>query len=205
MASPVDHAHAPTPARNLLYLVAFKLRALLMVPLVAVLVLCTRWRFDRDLDDWLIGLPLFLAGVALRVWSQVHLRYRLRDGHALATSGPYAYVRNPVYFGNALLLSAVAVLCELPWMIPVTIVYAACVYGLAVRYEETRLEKRFGEEFRRYCAQVPRWLVRRPRARDTVRPQRATWWRAAAVEWQCLLLLAVPIVKECLEGVLPAY
>jgi len=204
MKSVVNFARGQVRPTSLLRVAAFKLRGALMVPVVAVLLLCTRWEHERDLEAWLVGLPIFMAGVGLRVWAQTHLRYRLRDGHALATSGPYAYMRNPVYIANMLLLAALAVLCELPWMVPITVAYAACVYHLAVGYEETRLEKRYGEAYRRYRARVPRWLVRLPRVKGCPRPPLPMWLRAAAVEWQCLLLLAVPVAKECLERVLPS-
>jgi len=113
----------------LLYGLFFKMRGLLMVPLLAMMLIVTRWEWERDLAIWAIGLPVFMAGLALRVWSQRHLKYRLRlTQPELASDGPYAFVRNPVYLGNALLLIGLSVLCELPWMVPITLLWTATVY-----------------------------------------------------------------------------
>ena len=46
------------------------------------------------------GFPVALAGVALRAWASGHLR----KNSALATGGPYAYTRNPLYFGSFLMV-----------------------------------------------------------------------------------------------------
>ena len=176
--------------------VAFKLRGVLMIPLVAFLFFWTQWEWEYELGVWTIGLSPFLLGVALRVWAQRYLRYRLREGKALATVGPYAWTRNPVYVGNTLMLVGLCIMCELPWAIPIVIGWAALVYHATVRFEEDRLTKRYGEAYAAYCRRVPRWLPCTPLERTLTAPS-ASLWRAVTVEWQCLVLLIVPVVKEC--------
>ncbi|MBN2448391.1 MAG: isoprenylcysteine carboxylmethyltransferase family protein [Phycisphaerae bacterium] len=187
--------HAHDESYRLHQAIAFKLRGLLMVPPMIFLFLWTQWEWEHDVGVWTMGALLFLPGVALRVWSQRYLRYRLREGKGLATTGPYAWIRNPVYIGNLLILAGLCVMCELPWMVPIMIGWAALVYHEAVSFEEYRLRKRYGQAFTDYCERVPRWLPRM-RTSAPIDARYASLWRAAAVEWQCLLLVVVPIVKE---------
>jgi len=177
--------------------VAFKLRGALMVPPIAFLFASKLWEWEYDPGVWLLGLGLFVPGVALRVWAQRYLRYRLRDRKKLAIDGPYTRTRNPVYLGNMLLLAGLCVLCELPWAIPLVVGWAALVYDAAVRFEEGRLAKRYDGEYADYCRRVPRWLPLRLPATSRIVPV-ASLWRAFGVEWQCLLLLIIPIVKEAI-------
>lgn len=78
----------------------------------------------------------------------------------LVTLGPYRIVRNPMYLGVLLLLLGEAVL----WSSPGLLFYMAGV-GMAfhlfiVLYEEPGLRTRFGDEYERYAAGVPRWFPR---------------------------------------------
>ncbi len=78
----------------------------------------------------------------------------------LVIRGPYRYVRNPMITGVLLLLAAESVLLGswylLGWM---CVFFLLCtVFFLLV--EEPGLEKRFGDSFRRYKANVPRWIPR---------------------------------------------
>lgn len=181
----------------LLCALVYKLRALLMVPLLAWMLLTTHPEWEHDLGVWAIGLSLFLTGLALRIWSQRHLQYRIHpEGAELATAGPYAHVRNPVYLGNIALLVALTVLCELCWMVPITLLWTATVYGLAVRFEEARLLRTFGQAYQAYRQQVPRWI---PRGISRAIPRGgrcASLARTLAVEYHCLLLLLLPLAKE---------
>lgn len=79
----------------------------------------------------------------------------------LVVSGPYRYVRNPIY------LAVVAVLCGQGLLLarPVLFGYAAGAWVLTwafVRwYEEPGLVRRFGAEYERYRRAVPAWWPRR--------------------------------------------
>lgn len=178
--------------------VAFKLRGLAMVPIVAMLGLC-RWNeIEHPAAVWGLGLAIFVAGVALRVWAQRHLCYRLKTAPRLAVTGPYAHVRNPVYIGNLLILAGLAVTCELLWAAPLTTLWAGLVYSRAVRFEEYRLTKRYGVEYQRYVTSVPRWV---PRVPTLILPwpgcaRAVTWSAAGRAEWHCPMFLLLPIVKE---------
>ena len=81
-----------------------------------------------------------------------------RPALALATDGIYAWTRNPMYVGGAPLMLGLAIVIALDWL-PLLMVPAWFVlhFGI-VRREERYLAGKFGDEYRRYCAQVPRYV-----------------------------------------------
>jgi protein-S-isoprenylcysteine O-methyltransferase Ste14 len=123
--------------------------------------------------------------------------YRLKSAKALTTSGPYAFVRNPIYVGNTLLVLGVVVLFELVWLVPLAGLWCAGVYALVVRHEERRLLARYGAAYHAYQAAVPRW---RPRVTTVWAggSGRAPLLHALRVECHIALLVAPVIFKELL-------
>ena len=99
------------------------------------------------------GLPLSLAGLALRAWAAGHLEKNL----ALAQSGPYAHVRNPLYLGT-LTVAAGFVVAARRWELGV--LFAAVfvfVYLPVVELEEQHLRHLF-PGYAGYAARVPKLL-----------------------------------------------
>lgn len=184
----------PLPRLYWCYGFVFKTRGLLMALLLVAMFFITRGEGASSLMNWSIGLLLFGAGWALRVRSQQYLQYRLAGEKGLAMAGPYSYLRNPVYVANITGLAGLCILCNLYWMGLVVLLWGGLVYGLAVRFEEMRLLKRFGEPYRSYCERVPRWIPHRSPS-PALRWERARFWTAAGVEWQNLVLLLVPLGK----------
>lgn len=186
---------------NVLHAAAFKLRGLLMVPLIALGLLCPKSAWELGPVLHTVGLLLFSVGLVVRCWAQRHFKYRLRSRgeHHLAVTGPFAYCRNPVYVGNLLLLTGVTTLCELIWAVPLVLLWGGSVYALAVRFEEFRLAKRFGNNYEDYCAAVPRWIPlmnASPRVACSTLFCPAGWGEVARAEWQCLALLLIPVLKD---------
>ncbi|MCA9254603.1 MAG: isoprenylcysteine carboxylmethyltransferase family protein, partial [Phycisphaerales bacterium] len=170
-----------------------------MIPPLAYVFLHFDGRFEESVAAWAAGLVLFFLGLSLRVAAQRRLRYRLKSRKRLATNGPFGVVRNPVYWANMSIFAGLACMAEIPWMAPVIVAWAFVVYSLAVRFEEMRLLKRFGEQYADYMRTTPRWLPRR----DTGSAPRSTsgtrWWPAIVVEAHCLLMILFPAAKEILE------
>lgn len=147
--------------------------------------------------EWAGAALLFAAGVALRVWAQQHLPYRLEAPGELATDGPYARVRNPAYLGSVLVCTGAALASGVPYMAPVAAAWSAAVYRTAARFEEEWLTDRYGKAYRRYRRAVPGWVPQRSVAAGTamVTPRLG---RAAAVEARNLLVLAPFALKAFL-------
>jgi protein-S-isoprenylcysteine O-methyltransferase Ste14 len=107
-----------------------------------------------------VGLALLVLGLAFTVWARLHLgrnwsgTVTLKEGHELIRSGPYAYVRHPIYTGLLVALLGSAVACgELRAMIGLSVVAGAFIRKL--RIEERLMREIFPGQYQRYCAQVP--------------------------------------------------
>jgi len=127
-----------------------------------------RGRLDTFAD--IIGIGNLVLGAILRIWAVSHpgrhTRSRTIKAPALTTTGPYACVRNPIYLANFLIGLGLVVLVEAIILIPVYFIVFGLPYRKIVDQEESFLRKKFGDEFRRYCEAVPRWL---PRLKNTAR------------------------------------
>ena len=101
-----------------------------------------------------------MLGVAIRLWAQQYLHFRLPMEEDLTTSGPYAFVRNPIYIGNTIVSVGLTVMAGLLWLAPVTLVVCCVVYSYTVRCEEKYLTERYGEPYVAYMKRIPRWIPR---------------------------------------------
>jgi len=140
----------------------FRQRTWLPLPLVAALLLIPAPSGPQRSWMWLAG-PLIVAlGEAIRLWAVHHIgaisRTRSDRLGPLIASGPFAYVRNPLYLGNILLWTGFAVSANLIWLAPIVVLLLALEYHAIVRWEEDLLKARIGEPYARYVASVPRWL-----------------------------------------------
>lgn len=84
---------------------------------------------------------------------------------AFVASGPYRWVRNPMYIGMFVFLVGYA-LCAVSFAaLLVAFAMLAVAHLVAILYEEPTLARRFGEPYREYLATTPRWIPRPPRNR----------------------------------------
>ena len=102
----------------------------------------------------LSGLPFALTGVVFRGMAAGVIRKDSR----LATAGPYAWTRNPLYFGSFLLTVGFAIMSASWVAATILIVPSLVIYPNVIRNEERHLERLFPEDFRRYRARVPRFF-----------------------------------------------
>ncbi|HZE68175.1 MAG TPA: isoprenylcysteine carboxylmethyltransferase family protein [Pyrinomonadaceae bacterium] len=103
-----------------------------------------------------VGAAISLVGLALRAWAAGHIHKNDR----LATSGPYAYTRNPLYLGSFLLGLGFTV-AAYRWEL--ALLFAILFFGIyfpVMRVESATLEGLFGDSFRQYAQQVPLFLPR---------------------------------------------
>ncbi|MFB3882961.1 MAG: isoprenylcysteine carboxylmethyltransferase family protein [Armatimonadota bacterium] len=125
-----------------------RLRFLLALPVVVVLFLLV----DRG-PMW-PGALVASAGESLQLWATAHLRKNIQ----VIKSGPYAWLRNPMYAGRFFVGLGLALLTWRWYLIlPYAVVY--CLYAQArVLGEERHLRSLFGKEYEDYCSAVRRWL-----------------------------------------------
>jgi protein-S-isoprenylcysteine O-methyltransferase Ste14 len=95
-------------------------------------------------------------GALIRLWAAGHID----KGKALATAGPYALTRNPLYLGSLLMGVGVFLAGQLYWLLlPFAILYVA-LYFPVMKREEDELLQGYGKEFLEYSKRVPMFLPR---------------------------------------------
>jgi protein-S-isoprenylcysteine O-methyltransferase Ste14 len=108
------------------------------------------------------GVAITVLGEIVRLWGVHHIgaisRTRSERLGPLIASGPFAFLRNPLYIGNIALWVGFALAARLVWLAPVILVLLGLEYHAIVRWEETLLESRLGDAYRVYAARVPRWI-----------------------------------------------
>ena len=178
----------------------YKRRALLFWPPMGFCFFATLGETEYEVLAFGLGGGVFLAGLFLRIWAQMHLQHRLRVRKTLTTTGPYGFVRNPIYIANTLMLTGCTAMSELMWMVPVVLVYCAVIHGLVVRYEEQSLSRKYGVVYEDYRKRVPRWFPRLGRVLPADDPRR---WRlvfaSMIAEVHNLLLPVAFILKEIIN------
>jgi protein-S-isoprenylcysteine O-methyltransferase Ste14 len=103
-----------------------------------------------------LGAALALPGVLLRAWAAGTVRKNVK----LATGGPYAHTRNPLYLGTFLMGAGAVVAGGQVLFVIGFMAFFGLVYGATMRREEAYLEGVFGDEFRAYSRAVPLFLPR---------------------------------------------
>ena len=108
------------------------------------------------------GITLLIAGELIRIWAVSHAggetRTRNVGATRLCTSGPYAFVRNPLYVGNMLMYLGIVFIAgatSVLLMAATTFSFFLIQYSLIISLEEERLDELFGQEYSRYKENVP--------------------------------------------------
>jgi len=140
----------------------FRQRSWLPLPLVAALLLIPPPADSSGASYWLAGAAIVALGEAVRLWAVHHIgaisRTRSDRLGPLVATGPFGFVRNPLYLGNILLWTGFAISARLIWVAPIVVVLLALEYHAIVRWEEGLLTDRIGPPYVDYVARVPRWL-----------------------------------------------
>ena len=135
----------------------------------------------------LLGLPLGFVGEAIRIWASGHIE----KTKTLATGGPYAHARHPLYVGSVLLALGVAVSSASVWVVLAVAAYFLAFFPSVMREESDFLAKKFPDEFAAWSAEVPAFWPRLTPGGS--RSSRFEWGRVSLNrEWRtALALLAI--------------
>ena len=137
---------------------AFRMRGFTPVPFIFV----SLWWAETNTYLILSGAIITIFGELIRFQS---IRYaggatRTREvgADALVTTGPYAMMRNPLYFANMLIYIGYAIGSGSlsPYLPLVALVFFSIQYYLIISLEEITLSKLFGDSYAEYCNNVPR-------------------------------------------------
>jgi hypothetical protein len=104
------------------------------------------WLAQPSRASLIAGLAVALPGEALRVWAAGHLD----KGREITRSGPYRWVRHPLYLGSAI-LGVGFIAAARSWTVAVLVgAYLALTLVAAIRAEEAALDARFGGAYADY-------------------------------------------------------
>jgi protein-S-isoprenylcysteine O-methyltransferase Ste14 len=135
--------------------------------------------------SWSIGLAIALAGAAVRVWAAGHLE----KSREITRSGPYRFIRHPLYAGSILLGIGFAVAAHTFLVGIIAVVYLGLTLTAAIRTEEAFLDQKFDGAYTTYRA---------GRAEPVMR--RFSWTRVRANrEYRAVMGLAVAFVLLILK------
>jgi protein-S-isoprenylcysteine O-methyltransferase Ste14 len=125
------------------------------VPLGFAFALLYFWLARPTWRSLEFGAILIIPGLLVRALASGHVR----KNEALATSGPYAHTRNPLYLGSLLIGIGFAIAARSCWVGAVLVVLFFAIYVPVIRAEEKFLRDKF-PEFEEYARRVPRMVPR---------------------------------------------
>src|SRR5829696_1423913 len=104
----------------------------------------------------LIGASVSFLGLAIRAWAAGHIRKNAQ----LATSGPYAFTRNPLYLGSFLLGLGFTIASGQLVLFLLFVALFLGIYFPVMRVEASTLAELFGKEYEGYKQSVPLFFPR---------------------------------------------
>lgn len=125
------------------------------VPLGFAFALLYFWLAKPTWQSLALGTILTAPGLLIRALASGHVR----KNEALATSGPYAYTRNPLYLGSLLIGIGFAIAARSWWVGGILAVMFFAIYMPVIRGEEKFLREKF-PNFDDYAQRVPRMFPR---------------------------------------------
>jgi protein-S-isoprenylcysteine O-methyltransferase Ste14 len=134
-----------------------RLPAVLVIAVVAILRAGVKDKLNMNsVPLAVVGTALFVAGLALAIWARIYLGRNWgmpmsqKDDPELVTSGPYHYVRHPIYSGLLLGMIGTALATTLYWWLILAVLGAYFIYSASV--EEKNLAAAFPDSYPSYRA-----------------------------------------------------
>lgn len=152
----------------------FKYRSYTPIPFVILMLIFE----NATITSLMIGFIIAVVGEFVRFWGVSWAGSETRTtggvgGTYLVISGPFAYVRNPLYVGNILMYFGLGIMSMalFPYLQIVAITFFIIQYNFIVKEEEGFLEKKFGNNYQKYLQNVPRFFPRVTKFKDNSIPQ----------------------------------
>jgi protein-S-isoprenylcysteine O-methyltransferase Ste14 len=147
----------PAPSRRL-SVILFCLTWVMLIPGLGLGPLGVRW-IEESPSQRLLALVLTVGGFGLMFWARATLgmnwsgQVTIKTGHELVKTGPYVFVRNPIYTGNIVaLMGAATLLGETRGLVAVALL--TLTFLIKMRREERWLTEEFGEAYTSYRHRV---------------------------------------------------
>ena len=146
----------------------------------------------------IVGFLLVLVGEIIRLNGVHHAggatRTRKVGAPALCTSGPFGYVRNPLYLGNIIIYAGVVLMAGGPVMwqlLVITVSFFVLQYSLIISLEEEILTGKFGGEYKLYLTNVPRFIPRTTPWSGNNKTSPLPWGKTLRTERRTLQVAAI--------------
>lgn len=123
---------------------------------------------DPKFHKVLIGMFLVFLGEGIRIWAAGHLQ----KNEVLTVTGPYAYVKNPLYIGSIFITTGFCIMADNIYLLAAAF-FMFCFHYIPYKkkVEGDRLKNRFGSQYEDYDEKVPEYLPRTKRYSD----QKGSW------------------------------
>ena len=152
----------------------FKYRSYTPIPFLLLMVIFA----EPSIISMIIGFAIAISGELMRFWGVSWAGSETRTtggvgGTYLVISGPFAFVRNPLYVGNILLYTGIGIMSWslFPYLQIVALLFFAVQYHFIVLEEEKFLKEKFGEAYKNYFKNVPRFIPRFTQYKDSTLEQ----------------------------------
>jgi protein-S-isoprenylcysteine O-methyltransferase Ste14 len=121
-----------------------------------------------EIPGILIGMVLVLLGEGIRIWAAGHLQ----KNEVLTVTGPYAYVKNPLYIGSIFITAGFCIMADNIYLLAAAF-FMFCFHYIPYKkkVEGDRLKKHFGDQYEDYDKKVPEYLPQTKRYSD----QKGSW------------------------------
>jgi protein-S-isoprenylcysteine O-methyltransferase Ste14 len=112
----------------------------------------------------IIGFMFILLGISLNIWSILVLKENNttidfdKKPNRLVTKGPFSIGRNPIYLSGVILSLGISISLGSLITFPFPLALLMILNKYYIPLEEMKLEKIFGEEYRKYKQKVRRWI-----------------------------------------------
>jgi protein-S-isoprenylcysteine O-methyltransferase Ste14 len=141
--------------------ILFKYRSYTPLPFVFLMILF----MNPTPLSMVVGFMILLIGESIRIWSVSYAGSETRTtsgvgGSNLVTQGPYALIRNPLYWGNIMMYVGIGIMSNAlyPMLLIIAAAYFIFQYYLIIFNEEDYLRVTYKDNFETYCNHVHRFF-----------------------------------------------